>query len=102
MMMTGLAGLFSRADVGLDVGGAPSGCPRRLPAGSMMAVRVAPEVRRATSRLQLLVDGDRQRDVPQRRSQEPVMAILSTKRSTRGPDPADKGLSQLLARLART
>ena len=30
------------------------------------------------------------------------MAILSTKRSTRGPDPADKGLSQLLSRLART
>lgn len=28
------------------------------------------------------------------------MAILSTKRSTRGPDPADKGLSQRLARLA--
>jgi putative drug exporter of the RND superfamily len=30
------------------------------------------------------------------------MAILSTKRSTRGPDPADKGLSQLLSRLAHT
>ena len=30
------------------------------------------------------------------------MSILATKRSTRGPHPAGEGLSQLLARMART